>query len=432
MPRQKKSHVRPPDPVPDMTFEFGKIETLILVAGILLVLLLVYTIQVIVSPFIVLGSILFVLYPLRSHSLARNFMWLSVILFILWFVYSILGILAPFAVALLAAYLLHPFITWLEKWRIPRWLSSIVVILLGIAVLTVIALLVLPIAFGQFSGILDAASVIANDFTNWMFSNRVEVSLRKYGISTQQLRDLLTNSFAPRLEVIMKGLLVGALGLVSGVSTVISRIVNMVIIPFLSFYILKDFPIIRHRVKLLFPISKRDRVSGYYHSIDLLLGRYIRGAITVAGINAILVTFFFTIFGIQYPLVLGIVAGVLDLIPYFGLVIMLVLSVIVASFSSSLVAGHMILAASTIGALHIFEAAVLSPKIIGSKVGIHPVLLIMSLLVFSFFLGFIGLLIAVPTTAIVIMLVREWEEEKKQSARISPILQNQLPEEGNE
>jgi len=84
MPRQKKSHVRPPDPVPDMTFEFGKIETLILVAGILLVLLLVYTIQVIVSPFIVLGSILFVLYPLRSHSLARNFMWLSVILFILW------------------------------------------------------------------------------------------------------------------------------------------------------------------------------------------------------------------------------------------------------------------------------------------------------------------------------------------------------------
>ena len=56
----------------------------------------------------------------------------------------------------------------------------------------------------------------------------------------------------------------------------------------------------------------------------------------------------------------------------------------------------------------------------------------MSLLVFSFFLGFIGLLIAVPTTAIVIMLVREWEEEKKQSARISPILQNQLPEEGNE
>jgi predicted PurR-regulated permease PerM len=114
------------------------------------------------------------------------------------------------------------------------------------------------------------------------------------------------------------------------------------------------------------------------------------------------------------------------LIPYFGLIIMLVLSVIVASFSASLVAGHMILAASTIGALHIFEAAVLSPKIIGSKVGIHPVLLILSLLVFSFFLGFIGLLIAVPTTAIIIMFVREWEERKKSLTRIAPILENEI------
>jgi len=102
----------------------------------------------------------------------------------------------------------------------------------------------------------------------------------------------------------------------------------------------------------------------------------------------------------------------------------LVLSVIVASFSVSLVAGHMILAASTIAALHIFEAAVLSPKIIGSKVGIHPVLLILSLLVFSFFLGFIGLLIAVPTTAIIIMFVREWEQRKKSVAQFASILGN--------
>lgn len=404
--------------------EVSKVDMTILIAGLLLVLFLMYTIRVVVSPFVVLGAILFLVYPLRSHVMARNILWLSIFLFSFWFLFSIFGILAPFAVALLLAYLLHPLITAIEKWGIPRWLSSLVLILLGIAVLTVIALLFLPIAFAQFSGILDAASVIANDFTNWMFSNRMEVSLRRYGISTQQLRSMLTTSFAPRLEVIMKGLLEGAFGLVSGLSAVISRIINMVIIPFLTFYVLKDFPVIRHRMKMLFPKNKRERVGAYYHSIDELLGRYIRGAITVAAINAVLVTFFFSIFGIQYPLVLGIVAGVLDLIPYFGLIIMLVLSVIVASFSSSLVAGHMILAASTIGALHVFEAAVLSPKIIGSKVGIHPVLLIMSLLVFSYFLGFIGLLIAVPTTAIIIMLVKEWEHRKKGNDLITPILQN--------
>ena len=429
MPRQKKNKEQPKEPTARFTGEVSKVEAIIFSASLVLFLFLIYTIRIIASPFIVLGAILFLLYPLRSNVMARNIMWLSVLLFFLWFLYSIVGVLAPFAVALLFAYILHPLVTKAESWRIPRWASSLVIILCGIAVLTVVALLVLPIAFAQFSGILEAASMITNDFTNWMFSNRMEVSLRRYGISTQQLRDMLTTSFAPRLEIIMKGLLEGTFGLVSGLSTVVSRIVNMVIIPVLAFYVLKDFPIIRHRVRMLLPSSKRQRASEYYASVDELLGRYIRGAITVAGINAVLVTFFFSVFGIQYPLVLGIVAGVLDLIPYFGLIIMLVLSVIVASFSVSLVAGHMIMAASTIGALHIFEAAVLSPKIIGSKVGIHPVLLILSLLVFSFFLGFIGLLIAVPTTAIIIMLVREWEQRKKSILSFAPILGNEVSSE---
>ncbi len=426
MPRQKKNKEHPKEPALSSSGEVNKVEAIVFSAGIVLFLFLIYTIRDIASPFLVLGAILFLLYPLRSKVMARNIMWLSVLLFFLWFIYSIVGVLAPFVAAMLFAYILHPMVTKAERWGIPRWATSLVVILCGIAVLTVVALLVLPIAFAQFSGILEAASMITNDFTNWMFSNRMEVSLRKYGISTQQLREILTTSFAPRLEVIMKGLLEGTFGLVSGLSTVVSRIVNMVIIPFLSFYVLKDFPIIRHRVRMLLPRSKRERASEYYASVDELLGRYIRGAITVAGINAVLVTFFFSVFGIQYPLVLGIVAGVLDLIPYFGLIIMLVLSVIVASFSPSLVAGHMILAASTIGALHVFEAAVLSPKIIGSKVGIHPVLLILSLLVFSFFLGFIGLLIAVPTTAIIIMLFRQWEQRKKSLSQFAPIFENEI------
>ena len=369
MAQQKKNNERPKEPATKAATDVSKIEAIIFSAGIVLFLFLMYTIREIASPFIVLGAILFLLYPLRANAMARTIIWLSIALFSLWFLYSIGGVLAPFAVAMLLAYILHPLITKVETWGIPRWASSLVIILLGIAVLIVVVLLVLPIAFAQLSGILEAASTITNDFTNWMFSNRMEVSLRKYGISTQQLRDMLTTSFAPRLEMIMKGLLEGTFGLVSGLSTVVTRIVNMVIIPFLSFYVLKDFPIIRHRVKMLLPRSKRGYASEYYARVDELLGKYIQGAITVAAINAVLVTILFSVFGIQYPLVLGIVAGVLDLIPYFGLIIMLVLSVIVASFSASLVAGHMILAASTIGALHIFEAAVLFRKSSAQKSG---------------------------------------------------------------
>ncbi|MFQ5798751.1 MAG: AI-2E family transporter, partial [Bacteroidota bacterium] len=101
--------------------------------------------------------------------------------------------------------------------------------------------------------------------------------------------------------------------------------------------------------------------------------------------------------------------GILSLIPYFGLITSLVLSILVASFSSEPSLLKVVFVLITFGLLEILEAAVLSPRIVGGQVGLHPVLLILSLLVFSFFLGFIGLLIAVPTTAVVIMFLREFQ-----------------------
>ena len=178
MPRQKKNREQSKEPAPGFPVEVNRVEAIIFSAGIVLFLFLIYTIRDIASPFVVLGAILFLLYPLRSNIMARNVMWLSVLLFFFWFLYSIVGVLAPFVVAMLFAYILHPMVAKAESWGIPRWATSLVIILCGIAVLTVVALLVLPIAFSQFSGILEAASMISNDFTNWMFSNRMEVSLR--------------------------------------------------------------------------------------------------------------------------------------------------------------------------------------------------------------------------------------------------------------
>jgi predicted PurR-regulated permease PerM len=399
-------------------------EIILFSGGMVLLLYLVYAVQSIFSPFILLGAIIFLLYPIRTHKFARNLIRLAIILFALWLLDAIKGILAPFIVALLIAYLFHPLVTKAEEWKIPRWVSSLVIILFFIGVLTVILFLVLPLAFQQFEAMLVALNSIVAQLTGWILSGNFVSVLNKYGISTDQLKQTLSTNFMPRLENIIKGLLQGTLGIVSGLSTVVSRIVNMVIIPFLTFYVLKDFPLIKHRAKMFVPKSKREGARRYYGLVDDLLGQYLRGAITVAIINGTAVALFFWAFGIQYPLVLGIVAGVLDLIPYFGLIIMLILSVIVAFFSGEPVMAHVILAAATIGFLHIFEAAVLSPKIIGSKVGIHPALLILSLFLFSFFFGFIGLLIAVPTTAIVILTVKELEKKRKSGTPISPILEN--------
>ncbi len=135
-----------------------RIEVVLLAGGVLLLLVLIYTIHSILSPFLALGSILFILFPLRSYVLARNLMWLAIVLFALWFLDSVSTILAPFIVSLVFAYMLNPVVDLFQSWKIPRWVSSLVLILLFISGITLILFLIFPVALTQFEGVLDTLS----------------------------------------------------------------------------------------------------------------------------------------------------------------------------------------------------------------------------------------------------------------------------------
>lgn len=153
--------------------------------------------------------------------------------------------------------------------------------------------------------------------------------------------------------------------------------------------------------------GKRETAVKYYHKIDDLLGKYVRGALLVALINGTLVSIFLSILGIKYSIFLGAISGLLDLIPYFGLLISLTISSAVAIFSGN-PSTQVPLTIITYIALNILETSFLAPKIIGGKIGLHPAILILSLLIFAYFLGFVGLIIALPTVSIIIMFFKEW------------------------
>ncbi|MEK7669881.1 MAG: hypothetical protein AAB330_01445, partial [Bacteroidota bacterium] len=123
----------------------GRIEVVLLVGGVLLLLVLFYTIQSILSPFLVLGAIIFLLFPLRRYALAKNVMWLSIILFSLWLLHEIVGILAPFIVAMVFAYILDPIVDALEKKKVPSWVSSLVRILLLLGGIALVLFFILPV-----------------------------------------------------------------------------------------------------------------------------------------------------------------------------------------------------------------------------------------------------------------------------------------------
>ncbi len=309
----------------------GRIEIVMLIGAVLLMMVLMYTIQSILSPFLVLGAI-------------------SLVLF--------------FA---------------------------------------------LPIAVAQFESVLNTITQLSNDLNAMIWSSRMVALLEQYGISAEEVRQTVERNFMPKMDNILKDLLEGMLSLVTSMSQLVTQIFYIIIVPFLTFYLLADFRTIKHGLRRLIPGHQRVRLSGYLDRADELIGRYLRGALTVALLQGIAVALLFWLFGIKNALVMGFIAGVLDLVPYFGLIITMVLGGIVALFSEPPVLPKVIFAVASVGTLHLLEVTFLSPRIVGKKVGLHPLLIIFSLLVFAYFLGFIGLLIAIPTTALVILFVREWE-----------------------
>jgi predicted PurR-regulated permease PerM len=392
---------------------FGRIEVVLLAGSVLLLFVLIYTIHSILSPFLALGAILFILFPLRRHALARNVMWLAIVLFALWFLDSITMILVPFIVSLIFAYMLNPVVDLFQSWKIPRWVSALVLILLFISGITLVLFFVLPIALSQFEGVLDLLSKLTNEYQSKLWNSHLVKILERYGISVNELRTAFANQLTPRFEDILKTLIKALGSLMSSISGFITQIFYIILVPFLTFYFLTDFPKIRHRFLMLFPRKNRDRVESFMTRADDLMGHYLRGALTVALLQGFIISVIFSVSGIKYALLLGLLACLFDLVPYFGLIAIMGLSAVIALFSEPPVLTKLAIALVSIAILHMGEITFLSPKIIGSKVGMHPLLIILSLLIFMYFLGFVGLLIAVPTTALVILFVRDWEARRR-------------------
>jgi predicted PurR-regulated permease PerM len=393
----------------------GRFEIVLLVGAILLLFVLIYTIQSVLSPFLVTAAIVFLLYPLRRYALPRNLMWLSLGLFAFWLLYTISDVLAPFVISLLLAYLLNPVVTKAAeaRIRIPRWISALLLILLLVGIVFLVLFFVLPIVVAQVEGILSALSGFFDDVRRWLWSSRLAAVLERYGVKADEVQKTLSAQLAPRFEDILKNLLQGMLSVISSLSNLVTQIFYIVLVPFLTFYLLMDFPKVIHRLHMLFPKRRRDRVQAFFGKADDIFGRYLRSALLIAFLVGLATAVLFSFYGIKYALLLGVVAALLDLIPYIGLIVTLVVSGIVSLLSDAHGVDKAILAMATIGVLHLLEVTILWPWLVGRRVGLHPLLIILSLLVFSYFLGVVGLLIAVPASTLIILLVKEWEASQR-------------------
>lgn len=388
-----------------------KPETGIIAIIISLIALSVFLIdtKIISNPLVLILLSVVILLPYRKESqFIRRLILIISLIFIGWMIAELGFAILPFAISFLIAYLLNPFINNLKKKNIPRWLSALVIDLLFLGIITAVAIYIFPIIFSQLDDALKKISTLVTSVSKDLDEKSIYKFFSKLGFDKKNFKGIFQTEFFPRLEGILSGILNAFLEFLTNLSLVATKLVNIVLVPVLLFYFLKDFQKIRDLVRKILE-QRNQKLLNDLGRIDIMLRKYIGWQITAAIIVGTVCSVAFSIFNVPYSIVLGIMCGVLNPIPYLGLFASMIISILTIIIVDPPNMFQLILVVMiVINSMHFINTYLLEPNIAGKRVGLHPVILIASLFVFGGLFGFLGLLIAVPLTATLMMFYRDW------------------------
>jgi len=316
--------------------------------------------------------------------------------------YVLRGILLPFVAGMALAYFLDPVADWLEEKGVRRTLATSLILGLFLLIFIFCLLLIMPILVEQFSGFIARLPHHLKTIAN-MIDEMVPVWLRELitdekGGFEGSLKDI-TGQGAKWFAALLKSLWSQGLALVNILSL-------LVITPIVAFYMLNDWDKMIARIDDWLPRDHVKSIRQIGHDVDLAMAGFVRGQGTVCLILGVFYAVGLSLVGLDFGLLIGLIAGFISFVPYVGSIVGLVLSVGVAlvQFLPDWVAIGSVGAIFVVG--QFLEGNFLSPKLVGERVGLHPVWLMFALLSFGYLFGFVGLLVAVPLAAAVGVLVR--------------------------
>jgi len=308
-----------------------------------------------------------------SQRNKRLMLLIGALLLVIYFLYIVRVILPPFILALVLAYLLNPFVTYIEIKGINRALSIFIVyasVLTGVSLVTLYAFPVIAREVENFSQTIPILTAQLQQTITGFYENYQRIQIPE---SLRQVIDETINNIEQLLITSLDTLADRMLGLFSG-------LVIILLAPILAFYILKDKKGISQRIMSLFPISIRKEVCYLWKDIDRVLTKFIRGHLLVAFLVGLMTAIGLTIINLRFAILLGIIAGVFDLIPYFGPVIGAVPAILIALLDLKIKVLYVILLMVVVQQV---ESNILSPKILGESVGLHPLTVIFVVLACS-------------------------------------------------
>lgn len=379
--------------------------------GIALVLaLFLWASREILNPLFLFVVLVVALHPFRGrpgHSLVIA---LAGLITGVWVLSTTGSLLAPFVLALGVAYILDPLVDRIEATGRGRTTSVILLALPVVGGLVAVILVGIPALSAQAGELIDQAPEALVRLEAWAEA----LQTRLQGVPG--VGDLVVEPLArldpqtvvefleERREMLARRAWEGVLGIGRGLGSVLTVLGYLVITPVLTFYLLRDWDSITHHLGELVPRPRRDAVLSFAREYDGLLARYLRGQVLVATTIGAITALGLWVSGFPYAFLLGVVVAVFGVVPYLGLVLSLIPAIVVALTSGDV--GLSLLKLTVVfGIAQGLEGAVVSPRIVGDSVGLHPVWVVLALTVGGYYFGFVGLLIGVPAAVGVKLLV---------------------------
>ncbi len=340
-----------------------------------------------------------------STTQRRTLTWLMIAVAAFGLLWLLAPVLTPFIVGAVIAYALRPAVERLASRRVPRVLAVLLVEVLFIFVLLAVLLLIVPILSKELPLLREQIPMLADTLNTrlapWLAQFGINVALDTASIKAFVLKYLSAN-VEDWLATVLSSARIGG-------SIVLAVIGIAVLVPVVLFYLLMDWPALVQRVQGMVPPRSRPGFQSFVDECDDVLGQYLRGQLMVMGIMAAFYSVGLALFRFDLAVPVGVFTGVAMFIPYLGFGLGLILALLAGVLQFANLYG-LVAVAVVYGIGQLVESMYLTPKLVGERIGMSPLTVIFALLAFGHLFGLVGVLIALPVSAVLVVAWRRAQE----------------------
>lgn len=336
-----------------------------------------------------------------SPNQLRTLAWLALAGTMAVLLWLLAPVLMPFVLAAVLAYALHPVVEKLAARRVPRWLGAGVAIAVLMLLALGVVLLIVPVITKQVPLLKEQVPLLLERMNDTLVPLAARFGL-DVAVDVEQVRVWLRGLVSGHEQELLQGVLAS---LRIGGSAFAAVLGNVVLAPMVAYYLLLDWVGLVQRLKGLIPPRWRGATESFLHETDEVLGQYLHGQLLVMAALALFYTVGLALAGLKLALPIGVFTGLAVFVPYLGFGLGLILALLAALLQFQAIAGVLaVVAVYAVG--QVAESLYLTPRLLGERIGLHPIAVIFALMAFGHLFGFVGVLIALPVSAVLLVALR--------------------------